>query len=138
MRKTTYNLIKNNEIYHRYKKRTRDLEKNMTNRTPSKLGLYCRFLRVSGKKGDNEITCDYGQDPDLKECVECYGLVYNNNTLDKLEARVIGVKKEMKIGVRKNPDLKEWYEGGIKFNEDKIIEYLEISYLKFIQNTNNI
>ena len=53
MKKTTYILIKDTDLYKRYRKRVVEIEKNMTNRTPLKIGLYCRWIKISGKRGNN-------------------------------------------------------------------------------------
>jgi len=138
MKKITYQLIINdkelNEIYKKYKKRVSYLERNLNNRTPGNIGLHCRYLTIPHirKEQTTRMYCDYGQAPDLEECVECYGLVYDNITLAKLEETLIKVRKSDE---KVKPELKSLSKSTIKFNEDRIKKYMKKSMLNFIKKT---
>jgi len=130
MRKKTLKLIKNTRIYKHYLNRIKELEANFTNRTPGKIGLTCRWISVSGKKGDTTINCYYGQNPDLQECIECYGLVFGDfKNIKWFEKQIDGLEK----GAKERPQDKEIYESGIKMWQEKLVELLEKSIKEFLE-----
>ncbi len=129
MRFITLDLIKNKDFYKAYLQRINEIEKNMSNRTPNKIGLYCRWISVCGKKGDCSIRCSEGQDPDLQECVECYGLVYDNVTLSKLEDQFI-IFKETKNERELYSDL---WDATYNRLEKAIFDYMKKSITEFLE-----
>jgi len=131
----TFKLIKNTVIYKQYLNRINELENNLTNRLPRKIGLTCRWISVSGKKDNTTINCHYMQFPDLQECIECYGLVFGNfRKIEWFEKQIDGLEK----GAKERPQDKEIYESGIKMWEDKLIELLKSSIKEFLENVKNI